>query len=57
MMLFGMPMWTFLAFLSWPVIFITSAIVIYIVMSKQDALIDDSEFEKGIKSRKGEGHS
>lgn len=52
-----MPVWTFLAFLSWPVIFITSAIVIYIVMAKQDALIDDSEFEKGIKGRKGESPS
>ena len=56
-MMFGMPVWTFLAFLSWPVIFITSAIVIYIIMAKQDALIDDSEFEKGIKGRKGETSS
>lgn len=47
MTIFGMPTISFFAFLSWPVIFMTVAIIIYIIMSKQDSITDDSEFEKG----------
>ena len=47
MTLFGMPIISFFAFLSWPVIFMTTAIIIYIFMAKQDAITDDSEFEGG----------
>ncbi|MEG1930426.1 MAG: hypothetical protein RR131_04745 [Anaerovorax sp.] len=54
MTIFAMPAATFFAILSWPVVFITLAIVIYIVMSKQDALVDDSEFEMNMKKKAGE---
>lgn len=43
-MIFNMPVSTFMMFLSWPVIWIALALVIYRVMAKQDALIDDTEF-------------
>ncbi|WP_156900469.1 hypothetical protein [Anaerovorax odorimutans] len=51
MTIFGMPIISFLAFLSWPVIFMTVAIIIYFRMAKQDAMTDDSKFTKG-----GAGH-
>lgn len=43
-MIFNMPISTFLMFLSWPAVWIVLALVIYRVMAKQDALIDDTEF-------------
>lgn len=43
-MIFDMPALTFFMFLSWPFIWIALAFIIYGVMAKQDALIDDSEF-------------
>lgn len=46
-MIFGMPTISFLAFLSWPVTFMTIAIIIYFRMAKQDAITDDSEFTGG----------
>jgi len=48
-MIFGMPTISFLAFLSWPVTFTVTALIIYYFMAKQDALTDDSEFEGGVK--------
>ena len=48
-MIFGMPTISFLAFLSWPVTFTVTALIIYFIMAKQDALTDDSEFEGGVK--------
>ncbi len=50
-MIFEMPAVTFFAILSWPVIFTVAAFVVYNRMAKQDALIDDSEYEP--KSEKG----
>ena len=44
-MIIGMPISTFLAILIWPFVYITAAIIDYCVMSKQDAQVDDSEFE------------
>lgn len=53
MTIVGMPIVSFLAFLSWPFVFVIVAIIVYKVMAKQDALIDDTEFEKSIKGREG----
>lgn len=47
MTLFGMPLISFIAFLSWPITFTTIAIIIYFRMAKQDAQTDDSEFVGG----------
>lgn len=55
MTIIGMPAVSFFAFLSWPFVFIVAAIIVFIVMSKQDAEIDDGEFEKSVKGRKGGG--
>lgn len=55
MTIVGMPVVSFFAFLSWPFVFIVAAIIVYVIMSKQDAKIDDSEFERSIKGRKGGG--
>ncbi|MCL2880555.1 MAG: hypothetical protein FWF29_09940 [Treponema sp.] len=52
-MIIGMPAVSFFAYLCWPVIFIAAAIIVYIVMRKQDAEIDDEEFEQALKGRKG----
>lgn len=49
MTIFGMPVLSFFAFLSWPVTFMTVALIIYYFMAKQDAVTDDSEFEGGGK--------
>jgi len=48
-MIFNMPVATFLLFLSWPVIWIVFATIIYRVMKKQDELIDDTEFTTVVK--------
>jgi hypothetical protein len=48
-MIFGMPTISFLAFLSWPLTFTVTALIIYYFMAKQDALTDDSEFEGEVK--------
>ena len=52
-MIIGMPASTFFAILIWPFVYLTAAIIIYNVMKKQDAQIDDSEFETSVKGRKG----
>ena len=52
-MIIGMPAASFFAFLSWPFIFIIAAIIVYIAMAKQDAQIDDEEFEQSLKGRGG----
>lgn len=52
-MIIGMPVVSFFAFLSWPFIFITAAIIVYFCMAKQDAQIDDEEFEQSLKGRGG----
>lgn len=44
-MIIGMPISTFLAILIWPIVYIVAAIIDYCVMAKQDAQVDDSEFE------------
>lgn len=44
-MIIGMPISTFLAILIWPIVYIVAAIIDYSVMAKQDAQVDDSEFE------------
>ena|GEM_PF-2191231 len=53
MMVFGMPAITFFSILSWPFIFIVAALIVYQVMAKQDALVDDTEFEQSVKGRGG----
>lgn len=53
MTIIGMPVVSFLAFLSWPFIFIIAAIIVYNIMAKQDAEVDDTEFEQSIKGVKG----
>ncbi|MEG0829570.1 MAG: hypothetical protein RSD88_03195 [Anaerovoracaceae bacterium] len=53
MTIIGMPMVSFLAFLSWPFIFTIAAIIIYIIMARQDAKIDDSEFGESVNEQKG----
>jgi len=53
MTILGMPAVSFFAFLSWPFVFIILAIIDYIIMGKQDAKIDDSEFEQSVKGRSG----
>lgn len=53
MTIFSMPAITFFAILSWPIFFIAAAVVVYIIMAKQDALVDDSEFEKGMTVKGG----
>lgn len=52
-MIIGMPASTFFAILIWPFVYITAAIIVYNVMKRQDAQIDDSEFETSAKGRKG----
>lgn len=54
-MIIGMPIVTFMAILIWPFVWITAAIIAYFIMKKQDAQIDDSEFEEhlGADHRKG----
>lgn len=56
-MIIGMPISTFFAILIWPFIYMAAAIIIYIVMKRQDAQIDDSEFETSVKGRKGADQS
>ncbi|MEG0391685.1 MAG: hypothetical protein RR626_02855 [Anaerovoracaceae bacterium] len=55
MTIIGMPIASFFAFLSWPFIFTILAFVVYFCMARQDAKIDDSEFEQSIKGHKGGG--
>lgn len=43
-MIVGIPTATFLATLSWPFINLIAAIIVFFVMKKQDALVDDREF-------------
>lgn len=52
-MIIGMPASTFFAILIWPFVYLAAAIVVYNVMKRQDAQIDDSEFETSSKGRKG----
>lgn len=52
-LIIGMPAISFFAFLSWPFIFTITAFIVYSFMAKQDAKIDDSEFEQSLKGRKG----
>lgn len=56
-MIIGMPISTFLSILIWPFVYMIAAIIVYNVMKKQDAQIDDSEFETSIKGRKGADRS
>ena len=51
MTIIGMPAASFFAFLSWPFIYIVLAFVVYGIMAKQDAKVDDAEFEQSIKGR------
>ncbi len=51
-MIIGMPITTFLAILIWPFVNIIAAVIIYSVMKRQDAQIDDSEFEVFIDEKK-----
>lgn len=51
MTLFGMPIVSFLAFLSWPITFITVSLIIYYFMAKADAVTDDSEFTGSMEGR------
>lgn len=53
MTIIGLPAVSFFAFLSWPFLYIILAFVVYAVMAKQDAKIDDEEFEQSIKGRSG----
>ena len=53
-MIFGMPAITFFSILSWPFVFIAAAGIVYAIMAKQDALVDDSEFEQSLKGRGGD---
>ncbi len=55
MTIIGLPAVSFFAFLSWPFLYIVLAFVVYAIMAKQDAKIDDSEFEQSLKGRHGEG--
>jgi hypothetical protein len=50
-MIIGMPISTFLAILIWPFVYIVAAIIDYIIMAKQDAQIDDSEFEEHLEPK------
>lgn len=43
-MIFGLPVQSFLAFCIWPVVYITIAIIAYFLMAKNDRVTDDSEF-------------
>lgn len=43
-MIFGMPVQSFLAFCIWPIVYVTIAIIAYFVMAKHDKVTDDSEF-------------
>ena len=52
-MIIGMPASTFFAILIWPFVYLITAIIVYNVMKRQDAQIDDSEFENSVKGRKG----
>lgn len=52
-MIIGMPASTFFAILIWPFVYMAAAIIAYNVMRKQDAMIDDTEFEQSVKGRKG----
>ena len=54
-MIIGMPISTFLAILIWPFVYIAAAIIDYIVMTKQDANIDDTEFGEIIEEKTGKG--
>lgn len=56
-MIIGMPISTFFAILIWPFVYLTAAIIIYNVMKRQDAQVDDSEFETSVKGRKGASQS
>jgi hypothetical protein len=53
MTIIGMPAVSFFAFLSWPFLYTILAFVVYGIMAKQDAQIDDAEFEQSVKGRKG----
>lgn len=51
MTIIGMPAASFFAFLSWPFVFIILAVIVYNIMARQDAKIDDTEFEQSLKGR------
>ena len=56
-MIIGMPASTFFSILIWPFVYMAAAIVVHNIMKKQDAQIDDSEFETSVKGRKGADQS
>lgn len=51
-MIIGMPISTFMAILIWPFVNIIAAIIVFLVLRKQDAQIDDSEFEAHLEPKK-----
>lgn len=54
-MIIGMPISTFLAILIWPFVFIAAALIDYAIMKKQDAQVDDSEYEDHLVADSGKG--
>ena len=54
-MIIGMPISTFLAILIWPFVYTILAFVVYFIMKKQDAQIDDAEFGELPAEGKGAG--
>lgn len=54
-MIIGMPITTFFAILIWPFVFIAAALIDYAIMKKQDAQVDDSEFEDHLVADAGKG--
>ncbi len=52
-MIIGMPISTFFAIMIWPVVYMTAAIIVYNIMKKQDAQIDDTEFSEVLDEGEG----
>ena len=52
-MIIGMPISTFLAILIWPFVYTIAALIDFAIMKKQDAQVDDSEFEDHLETGKG----
>lgn len=52
-MIIGMPISTFFAIMIWPFVYMTAAIIVYNIMKKQDAQIDDTEFSEVLDEGEG----
>ncbi len=51
-MILGMPVVSALAYLSWPIVYTTIAIIMYVIMAKHDKITEeyDKEFTGGTQS-------